>query len=128
MKFTTAAVLALFLGMCTPVHAEHVPLEVPTNFYGKPVLCATPEDNLQAWQQLKNDNMLPLMAFQGNSFLQDGSKFEVDYYVMFDATEQQVAIVEVQPSGFTCIIAGGTGSVTFDTDELKDIIGWEALD
>ena len=123
MKFTGAALVALLLGMCTPVHAE-----VQTNFYGKPVLCATAENNLQAWRQLKDDDMLPLMGFEGNSFLQDGSKFEVNYYVMYDQTEEQVAIVEVQPSGFTCIIAGGTGDVIFDTDELKDVIGWEALD
>ena len=123
MKSISAILCALTLAMCTPVHAE-----IQTNFLGKPVLCAPIENNMQAWQQLKDDDMLPLMGFAGNSFLQDGSKFSVNYYVMFDAEEQQVAIVEVQPSGFTCIIAGGTGDVIFDGDELKDVIGWEALD
>ena len=123
MKFIIATLLFYTLAMCTPVHAE-----MPTNFFGKPVLCAPAEGNMRAWQELKNDNMLPLMGFPGNSFLQDGTKFEVNYYVMFDQAEQQVAIVEVQKSGFTCIIAGGTGVVIFDTEELKDRIGWEALD
>ena len=91
-------------------------------------LCAPPEDNMAAWQQLKDDGMVPLMGFPGNSFLNDGQKFKVNYFIAYDQEEQKVAVVEVQPTGFTCIIAGGTGNVIFDTEHLRDLIGWEELD
>ena len=123
MKLILATLLSLTFAMCTPVHADF-----QTNFYGKPVLCAPPEDNMMAWQQLKDDGMVPLMGFPGNSFLNDGQKFKVNYFIAYDQEEQKVAVVEVQPTGFTCIIAGGTGNVIFDTEHLRDLIGWEELD
>ena len=123
MKQIWACLTIMLLPMCTPVHAD-----TQTNFYGKPVLCGTPEQQIEMWQQLKNDNFMPLIGFRGNSFLQDGKKFEVDYFVMYDPDSEKIAIMERQPSGFQCVIAGGSGNVTFDPDEMRDIIGWEILD
>lgn len=124
MKRLWAFLTIMLLPMCTPVHAQGM----QTNFYGKPVMCGSPEEQIAMWQQLKDDNFMPLIGFRGNSFLQDGQKFEVDYFVMYDPEGEKIAIMERQASGFQCVIAGGTGNVTFDPDEMRDIIGWEILD
>ena len=47
-------------------------------FFSKPVLCTPLEKSMDMWAQIKRDGMKPLVGFRGNSFLDDGSKFNVD--------------------------------------------------
>ena len=39
--------------------------------------------------------------------------------------EKQITIIERQDSGFQCLIAGGTGTVTFDPEEIRALSGWD---
>ena len=96
-------------------------------FFSKPVLCTPLEKSMDMWAQIKRDGMKPLVGFRGNSFLDDGSKFNVDYFVMYNPNEQSIVIVERQDSGFQCLIAGGTGNVEFDPQMLQDLIGWNDI-
>lgn len=121
MKTLWATMLAAALAYCTPAAA------VETSFFGKPVLCGTAEKNTAMWQQIKDDGMAPLLGFAGNSFLDDGTKFNASFFVMYNPEEQIITIVEVQENGFQCLIAGGSGDVRFDPDELKELIGWDDL-
>ena len=96
-------------------------------FFSKPVLCTPLEKSMDMWAQIKRDGMKPLVGFRGNSFLDDGSKFNVDYFVMYNPNEQSIVIVERQDSGLQCLIAGGTGNVEFDPQMLQDLIGWNDI-
>lgn len=122
MKKLWAILLAAALAYCTPVQAQE---GKKLNFFGKPVICAQIFEAPEMWKQVKEDDMVPLLGFRGNSFLQDGSKFESDYFILYDHAEQQITIIERQDNGFQCLIAGGTGYVTFDPDELADLTGWD---
>lgn len=97
--------------------------------YSKPVICAPNLENaMEMLSQVKKDGMKPLMYFHGNSFNGDGSGFKSDFFVMFDPDDDQVTIVERQPfNGFTCLLAGGTGTVEFDPEAMKAIIGWNDI-
>jgi len=124
MKTLWATILAAALAYCTPVQAQEQ--EAPKlNMFGKPVICAQIWEAPEMWKQIKDDNMVPLLGFRGNSFLQDGTKFESDYIVLYDHEEQQITIIERQDNGFQCLIAGGTGNVIFDPDELEALTGWD---
>ena len=97
--------------------------------YNKPVICApTLEAAVEMLSQVKKDGMKPLMYFYGNSFNGDGSGFKSDFFVLFDPVDDKVTIVERQPmNGFTCLLAGGTGTVVFDPEELEGLIGWNDI-
>ena len=116
-------IFALFLINNAKAEGPSAPL------YNKPVICApTLDAAMEMLSQVKKDGMKPLMYFYGNSFNGDGSGFKSDFFVMFDADDDQVTIVERQPmNGFTCLLAGGTGTVVFDPEELKGLIGWNDI-
>lgn len=117
----------LLLTACSSTAQE---LEGPkAQLYSKPVICATElEQSMDMLAQVKKDGMLPLMYFYGNSFNGDGSKFNADFFILYDPTDQQITVVERQgPGGFTCIISGGTGQVEFDPTAIKAIMGWSDI-
>lgn len=122
-KIFLAALFIFISSTYIAVHAQ----EKRTNFYGKPVMCTPLEQAMGMWVQIKKDDMKPLLGFRGNSFLDDGRKFDVDYFILYDAEEQQIVVVERQDNGFQCLIAGGTGNVTFDPEKLNDLIGWDDI-
>ena len=97
--------------------------------YNKPVICApTLESAMEMLSQVKKDGMKPLMYFYGNSFNGDGSGFKSDFFILFDPEDDQVTIVERQPmNGFTCLLAGGTGTIEFDPEAIQGIIGWNDI-
>mgnify|MGYP003309090866 CR=1 FL=1 len=95
--------------------------------YGKPVPCGDGNIAIEMWDQLYKDEMQPLLGFKGNAFRTDGSKHDTLYIVMYDAKDQQIAVVEKMPTGGTCLIAGGTGNVSFDQDQLNRLIVIEQM-
>jgi len=95
--------------------------------YGKPVPCGDGNIAMEMWDQLYKDEMQPLIGFKGNAFRTDGSKHDTLYFIMYDAKDQQIAVVEKMPTGGTCLIAGGTGNVSFDTDMLNKLIVTEQM-
>jgi len=97
--------------------------------YSKPVICAsTLEESMDLLYQVKVDGMTPLMYFYGNSFNGDGTRFNSDFFILFDPSDDQVTVIERQgPGGFTCILSGGTGMVEFDPEVIKGIIGWSDI-
>mgnify|MGYP000937045138 FL=1 len=118
MKYLQILIIMLFASAsaATEVSKEMVQL------YGKPVPCGDGGIALDMWNQLYKDDMQPLLGFKGNSFKTDGSKHDTMYFVMYDAKDQQIAVVEKMLTGGTCLIAGGTGNVSFDTDFLNKLI------
>ena len=125
MKKIWALFLVLALTTCHPAIAQEEKKPGQLSFFGKPVICAQVWEAPEMWKQIKDDDMLPLIAWRGNSFLQDGTKFQSDYFVMYDHLEKQITIIERQDSGFQCLIAGGTGTVTFDPEEIRALSGWD---
>ena len=97
--------------------------------YSKPVMCAPNMENaIDLLSQVKKDGMKPLLYFYGNSFNGDGSKFNADFFIMYDPSDLQIVILERQSiDGFTCILTGGTGNVEFDPEAIKAIIGWSDI-
>ena len=51
------------------------------------------------WNQLYVDEMQPIVGFKGNAFRNDGSKHDTLYIVMYDAKDQQIAVIEQMPEG-----------------------------
>ena len=126
-KFFLGAFVAFFvMFLATVAFAQEA--ETPTStLYQKPVICAPTQENaVKILQQIKKDGMKPLMYFRGNSFNNDGSRFNSDIFILFDGVEI-VTVVEIQNNGFTCVLSGGTGNVEFDPDILRDLIGWENI-
>lgn len=117
----------LLLASCSSTAEELTGPSAP--LYSKPVICAPNLENaMEMLSQVKKDGMKPLMYFHGNSFNGDGSGFKSDFFVMFDPDDDQVTVVERQPfNGFTCLLAGGTGTVEFDPEAMKAIIGWNDI-
>lgn len=97
--------------------------------YSKPVMCAhNMETAIDLLSQVKKDGMKPLLYFYGNSFNGDGSKFNADFFIVYDPSDLQIVILERQSmDGFTCILTGGTGNVEFDPEAIKAIIGWSDI-
>lgn len=97
--------------------------------YSKPVMCAHNMENaIDLLSQVKKDGMKPLLYFYGNSFNGDGSKFNADFFIVYDPSDLQIVILERQSmDGFTCILTGGTGNVEFDPEAIKAIIGWSDI-
>ena len=125
-KYFLGALLMFFVMFwAIMAFAEETPPQA--TFFAKPVLCTPLEKSMDMWAQIKRDDMKPLIGFRGNSFLEDGTKFNVDYFVMYDMKEQEIVVVERQDTGFQCLIAGGTGTVSFDPEVLRDLIGWNDI-
>ena len=137
-------IILVLLTACKTTQAEQtevaqttqVQTEEPKDFggpkaqlYNKPILCAPTLDEAMAMlSQIKKDGMQPLMYFRGNSFNGDASKFNSDFFVLYDPEDDQVTVVERQDFGmFTCILSGGTGDVQFDPEEIKALIGWDDI-
>lgn len=118
MKYLQAIIIMMFASAtaATEVSKEMVQL------YGKPVPCGDGGIALDMWNQLYADEMQPLLGFKGNAFRTDGSKHDTMYFIMYDAKDKQIAVIEKMPTGGTCLIAGGTGNVSFDTDFLNKLI------
>ena len=95
--------------------------------FGKPVPCGDKQIAIEMWNQLYVDEMQPIVGFKGNAFRNDGSKHDTLYIVMYDAKDQQIAVIEQMPEGGTCLIAGGTGNVSFDTEMLNRLIVTEQM-
>ena len=95
--------------------------------FGKPVPCGDKQIAIEMWNQLYVDEMQPIVGFKGNAFRNDGSKHDTLYIVMYDAKDQQIAVIEQMPQGGTCLIAGGTGNVSFDTEMLNRLIVTEQM-
>ena len=95
--------------------------------FGKPVPCGDKEIAIEMWNQLYVDEMQPIIGFKGNAFRNNGSKHDTLYIVMYDAKDQQIAVIEQMPQGGTCLIAGGTGNVSFDTEMLNRLIVTEQM-
>ena len=120
--------LGLVLGL-TIVTAGNAQEGPSAQMMAKPVICA-PVDGGQSMEmlsQIKKDGMKPLLYFRGNSFLDDGRKFNADFFMMYNAKEEIMAFIERQDNGFTCLIAGGTGDVVFDPETLESLIGWNDI-
>ena len=116
-------------GQCTNCHTNQA-TELRNDIvqlYGKPVPCGDGNIAIEMWDQLYKDEMQPLLGFKGNAFRTDGSKHDTLYIVMYDAKDQQIAVVEKMPTGGTCLIAGGTGNVSFDQDQLNRLIVIEQM-
>lgn len=118
------AFIVMFLAMLA--FAQEGP---KAQLYSKPVICASTENNLnmQMLTQIKADGMNPLMYWRGNSYNEDGTKFTSDFFILFDAEDDQVVVLERQDNGFHCIVSGGTGNITFDPQKLSNIIGWSDI-
>ena len=136
--FKWAIVTVLLAGCMQTTKAEQtesvqtvqVEAEGPkAGLYSKPVLCAaTLQEAMDMLSQIKEDGMRPLMYFRGNSFNGDGSKFNSDFFILYDPEDEQITVVERQDYGmFTCILSGGTGDVQFDPQEIKSLIGWSDI-
>ena len=95
--------------------------------FGKPVPCGDKQIAIEMWNQLYVDEMQPIIGFKGNAFRNNGSKHDTLYIVMYDAKDQQIAVIEQMPQGGTCLIAGGTGNVSFDTEMLNRLIVTEQM-
>lgn len=131
-------IVLMLLTACQTTKAEQTELvqkiqveaEGPrAGLYSKPVLCAaTLQEAMDMLSQIKEDGMKPLMYFRGNSFNGDGSKFNSDFFILYDPEDEQITVVERQDYGmFTCILSGGTGDVQFDPEEIKALIGWDDI-
>ena len=118
MKYLQAMIMVIFASAAA---ATEVSKDI-VQLYGKPVPCGDGGIALEMWNQLYKDEMQPLLGFKGNAFRTDGSKHDTMYFVMYDAKDQQIAVVEKMPTGGTCLIAGGTGNVSFDQDFLNKLI------
>ena len=138
MNMLKWVIVLVLLTACQTTQAEQTELvqkiqveaEGPkAGLYSKPVMCAATLDEAMAMlSQIKKDGMQPLLYFRGNSFNGDGSKFNSDFFVLYDPEDQQVTVVERQDFGmFTCILSGGTGDVQFDPEEIKALIGWDDI-
>lgn len=113
MKRILLTTLLLFT---TPASAEGPQAQM----YNKPVLCAGSEiEAVEMLSQIKLDRMTPLMYWRGNSFNGDGSKFYSDFFILYDHEESQLTVIEQQDNGFTCLVSGGTGLVSFLPHEIK---------
>lgn len=137
MNMLKWAIVLVLLTACQTTKAEQaevisMPVQAQgpmAGLYSKPVMCAPTLDEAMAMlSQIKKDGMQPLLYFRGNSFNGDGSKFNSDFFVLYDPEDDQVTVVERQDFGmFTCILSGGTGDVQFDPEEIKALIGWDDI-
>ena len=118
MKYLQALIIMFF---ASTVAATEINKSI-VQLYGKPVPCGDGDIALEMWEQLYADKLQPLVGFKGNAFRTDGSKHDTMYFVMYDAEDQQIAVVEKMPTGGTCLIAGGTGNVSFDKEFLNKLI------
>jgi len=118
--------MAAFLFLIPNADAQEGPR---AQLYQKPVLCAATSDQaVEMLSQVKKDGMLPLMYFRGNSFNGDGSKFNADFFILFNPQESIITFLEIQPNnGFTCLISGGTGNVEFNPKTIADLLGWDNI-
>lgn len=104
--------------------------EGPTaELFQKPVICApvATGQSMAMLGQIKADGMQPLLYFRGNSFTGEGGKFNADFFILYDASDKQITVVERQDNGFTCLLSGGTGDVKFDPQIIRDLIGWNDI-
>jgi len=116
--------LTLILASCHPAYAE----EATAQLYNKPVLCAESEQKaIEMLDTIRGDGMKPLMYWQGNSFNGDSTRFNSNFFILYDHVDNQLTVIEQQDTGFTCIISGGTGNISFQPDEIQPKLRfWDA--
>ena len=111
-----ALLITIILASCHPAYAE----DAKAHLYNKPVLCADSEQKaIEMMKTIKSDGMKPLMFWRGNSFNGDSTRFNSNFFILYDHVENQLTVIEQQDTGFTCIISGGTGNVSFLPDEIQ---------
>ena len=111
-----ALLTTIILASCHPAYAEGAKAQL----YNKPVLCADSEQQaIEMLKTIRADGMKPLMYWRGNSFNGDQTRFNSDFFALYDHVDNQITIIEQQDSGFTCVISGGTGNITFQPEEIQ---------
>ena len=111
-----ALLTTIILASCHPAYAQ----EAKAQLYNKPVLCAGSEQKaIEMLKTIRGDGMKPLMFWRGNSFNGDSTRFNSNFFILYDHVDNQITVVEQQDTGFTCVISGGTGNITFQPEEIQ---------